>query len=134
MESASRSTKLSDIVAKEIRVLLLRRDMKQSELAAKMGVSEMWLSRRLRGAQSIDLNDLALIADALEVEVTYFLPRNDEGRLVATGGSTEGRRSQASLTFPQLAKWTRPNGHPKRTGPDRASRRPARISLATAHS
>lgn len=88
METANRPvTDLSDVVAKEIRVLLVRRDMKQTELAAKLGVSEMWLSRRLRGAQPLDLNDLQRIAAVLNVEAADLLPRSNEGRIITTAGS-----------------------------------------------
>lgn len=94
-------TKLSDAVAKEIRVLLVRRDMKQTDLAVLMDVSEMWVSRRLRGAQPIDLNDLQRFADALNVEVHELLPRSDtprqnEGRVLTTVGTTEARADRAN--------------------------------------
>ena len=87
---------LSEIVAKEIRILLVRRDWKQSDLATRMGKSEMWVSRRLRGAQPIDLNDLQLFAEALNVEAADLLPRPDEGRTVSTvGGQAGGVTSNA---------------------------------------
>ncbi|WP_203911137.1 helix-turn-helix domain-containing protein [Rhizocola hellebori] len=76
--------------------MLVRLDLKQSELAARLGVNEMWLSRRLRGAQPIDLNDLQRIAETLGVEVTDLLPRPNEGRTVATAG--EPARTAAYAT------------------------------------
>ena len=89
---------LSEAVAKEIRVLLVRRDMKQTDLADRMGVSEMWVSRRLRGAQPIDLNDLERFAEALNVEVTELLPVPTPGRVLTTiGAPTPARRPNAGL-------------------------------------
>ena len=117
-------TSLNDAVAKEIRVLLLRRDMRQTELAANLGVNEMWLSRRLRGAQPLDLNDLQRIADALGVEVADLFPRNDaRAEPVRAGGHSMGPNARRT-------EKTRPNGHPKRTGPHRDTRRPARNQAA----
>lgn len=67
---------LTQQVAEEIRVVLARRLMRQSELARTMGRGEQWLSVRLRGIQPIDLNDLAEIAQALGVSAGELLPRN----------------------------------------------------------
>src|SRR5687767_6944026 len=109
MENETRGAiRLSDAVAKEVRVMLVRREMKQTELAAKMGVSEMWLSRRLRGSQPLDLNDLQLIADCLNVEVTDLLPRSNEGRTVVFAGES---RRQTTEPYSPLARTARPNGH-----------------------
>lgn len=77
MDTPTRSTtSLSRAVATEIRVLLLRRDMNQAQLAERMGVNEMWVSRRLRGAQPLDLNDLQRFAEALNVKIVDLLPRD----------------------------------------------------------
>lgn len=55
--------------------MLARRRMSGRELARKLHVSPSWISYRLTGTQPIDLNDLAKIADALEVEPADLLPR-----------------------------------------------------------
>jgi transcriptional regulator with XRE-family HTH domain len=47
-------------------------------LADQLGVSEMWISRRIRGIQAFDLNDVERIAAALVVPVGRLLPRNTE--------------------------------------------------------
>lgn len=67
-------TSLNELVAGEVRAALGRRRWRQSHLAARLGVNEMWVSRRLRGAQPIDLDDLQRIAEALEVSVTDLIP------------------------------------------------------------
>jgi transcriptional regulator with XRE-family HTH domain len=78
--------RLSAAVGKEIRKRLIDLDMTQVQLAAKIGENEMWMSRRLRGAQPIDLNDLERIADVLDIDVTDLLPQR-EGRLITVGGA-----------------------------------------------
>lgn len=65
---------LTQLVAMEIRVAMTRADIKQSELARRIGKTEQWLSVRLRGKQPIDLNDLALIAGGLNVGFQALLP------------------------------------------------------------
>lgn len=87
--------------------MLVRLDMKQTELAAKIGVNEMWLSRRLRGAQPIDLNDLQLIAEALNVEVSELLPRSNEGRIITTGSGINGRSAALAKRLHQGSTRTR---------------------------
>ena len=136
MESGTRpAIWLSDAVAKEVKVLLVRRDMKQGDLAAKMGVGEMWLSRRLRGAQPIDLNDLQLIAEALDVPAGDLLPRSGEGRTVVVAGEPrESRRSTTvgNHTPTKRARSPRPVGQPQRMVPPDSTRRPVRLSPVTA--
>lgn len=69
---------LSQLVARQIKIVMLDADdMRQSQLARKIGKSEQWLSVRLRGVQPIDVNDLALIAKGLEVSVHELLPDPD---------------------------------------------------------
>lgn len=110
--------------------MLVRRDMKQTELAARLGVNEMWLSRRLRGAQPIDLNDLARIAEVLGVTAADLLPGRREGHVVYVGGA----QRQTTQPYSGQPKRTSPFSQPKRTSPKRLSserpslRRPARVS------
>jgi transcriptional regulator with XRE-family HTH domain len=65
---------LTQLVATEIRLQMVRVDMRQSQLAREIGKTEQWLSVRLRGRQPIDLNDLNLIARALGVGPQDLLP------------------------------------------------------------
>lgn len=51
-----------------------RRRMTQAQLARGIGKTEMWVSLRLRGKQALDMNDMQLIARALEVGVHELLP------------------------------------------------------------
>lgn len=72
--TVSRPRRLSELVGKEIKVILLRCDMSGRQLAAKLGVSQTWLSSRLAGTTPIDVNDLDEIARALGVPVQALLP------------------------------------------------------------
>lgn len=132
METETRdAVDLSVAVAKEIRIMLVRLDMKQTELAARLGVNEMWLSRRLRGAQEIGLNDLQRIAGALGVEALALMPRtrNDsaEGRLIATGGARGDRDREVTRWSTVSPVRPGPPGHPHHTHDRESTRRPTRI-------
>jgi transcriptional regulator with XRE-family HTH domain len=61
------TTALNRAVAAQIRSLLGVRMLRQSQLATRMGVTEVWLSRRLREVQPMSLDDVERIAQALEV-------------------------------------------------------------------
>lgn len=120
METGTRpTTSLSLGVAKAIRMELIRLDLKQSDLATRMNKSEMWVSRRLRGAQPIDLNDLQEFANALGVE---------PHRLVA-GAVVSSTAGAGQTTVPTVELPKRPmlGGQPKRAVPPASSRRPARM-------
>lgn len=65
---------LGDRVAEEIRVVMARKRVNQSELARRIGVSVMWVNGRLNGDTQIAINDLPRIAAALEVPTADLLP------------------------------------------------------------
>lgn len=98
-DDVQRERSLSDSVAEEIRVLLVRRRMSGRELARRLHVSPGWVSYRLTGVQPIDLNDLQRVADVLEVEVTALLPAatnrgryRPEQHVVAVAGTARPAR------------------------------------------
>lgn len=62
-------------VSAQLRAEMARSDVSNTELARRLGVNEMWVSRRARGRVRISLADLERIADALEVPVLYFVNR-----------------------------------------------------------
>src|SRR5690606_22411610 len=82
------SNSMNRLVASEIRAWLGRRQITGRQLAAKLGASQTWTATRLRGEQAITVDDLARIADALDVEVTDLLPRPAyrDGRRTGEGG------------------------------------------------
>lgn len=63
-----------DLVATEIRVTMARRHWNQAELARRLGVSEQWVSTKLRGKSAMFVNDLERIAQALNVPMPELLP------------------------------------------------------------
>lgn len=110
--SPTQGATITEQVAAEIRAQMGRRNVKQSELARTLGVTEMWLSRRLRGKQALDLEDLEKISRALECRIIDLLP---------SGGNAATREK------PQAAKRptdNRPNGRAEA----RNVRRPRRIT------
>lgn len=127
MESLSRSaTSLSAYAAEEVRVLLVRRKMKQTELAARLGVTEMWLSRRLRGVQPLTLDELAQIAEALGVYPTDLLPRPSEGRLITTAATRQEPGAPPNGRSGIEAERPTRTGPASRTQAAESTRRPAR--------
>lgn len=122
---------LSDIVAKEIKVLLVRRDWKQSDLAARMGKSEVWVSRKLRGSQTIDLNELTAFADAFEIPFEELLGGR-EGRLITAAGPQAERARTSNDRSSRATGRPRLDGRPKPTTPDPSTLRPVRLRQVTA--
>jgi transcriptional regulator with XRE-family HTH domain len=77
-EGITTQTRLREVVAEEIRALLGRRRMSGGALAAAIGKSEMYVSRRLRGETPFDIDDLDAIATALGVEPGKLLYPNGQ--------------------------------------------------------
>lgn len=102
---------LTQLVALEIKLEMVRQDVKQSQVARKIGKTEQWLSVRLRGRQPIDLNDLALIARSLDVSIHKLLPEgpysDDDGVTVLYPQMAERATRKRAATAGH-----RPNGHP----------------------
>lgn len=72
--------------AEEIRVLLARKRMSAAELARRTGIKQSTMARRMTGETAFDLDDLELIAQVLDVEVTDLLPRAVGSGLKETSG------------------------------------------------
>lgn len=128
-----RETQLSQQVAEEIRALLARRRVRQSQLARELQVSEQWLSVRLRGVQAIDLNDLQRIAAALGVRVVDLLPKTSGEPGSQTTAPYLDRHEQSDhMKDPSHSRPrdNRPNGHPNPAHVPPVQRRPARIPHA----
>ncbi len=107
---------LTQLVATEIKVQMARADVRQSQLARKIGKTEQWLSVRLRGRQPIDINDLHLIAKGLDVGVHDLLPPPEEAADAAsfTGRYRlrDDRPTLAHPSRPARPRDNRPAGHP----------------------
>lgn len=64
---------LAELAAREIRAEMGRQRRSANALAAELGVSDMYLSRRLSGQVPFDLTDVERIAEALGVPVDRFV-------------------------------------------------------------
>ncbi len=96
----------------EIRVAMTRADVRQSDLARRIGKTEQWLSVRLRGKQAIDLNDLALIAGALSVNPIALLPAPEIMAAAARNPNRDSGPVSRLLTPASTARQTRPAHRP----------------------
>ena len=119
----SRPRRLSELVGTEIKVMLLRRNMSGRRLAAKLGVSQTWLSSRLAGTTPIDLNDLDRIATAIGVPVQALLP--DELGPNSPNNSGVPREAIHRTTLPRHAIDVRSHGGSVATSIRRPQRRNA---------
>ena len=74
MRVVSRSmTSTTKAAAANIRAELGRQDMSRAALARQLGVTEMWLSRRINAHTPITVDELAMIAAALDVTPVALL-------------------------------------------------------------
>lgn len=125
---------LSVQVAEEIRAVMGRKQIRQSQLARLINANEQWLSVRLRGAQDISLNDLARIAAGLGVDPLSLIAGPAAGlpkstRYQQIGDRAEGQRLSKGPTSP--ARISRPPiGRPPSRGD---GRRPTLTRFANTH-
>lgn len=68
------TTSLQEHVAREVRAELGRQRMTQGALAAALGRSEAYTTRRLSGEVAFKLDELEHVAEILRVPVTDFIP------------------------------------------------------------
>lgn len=115
---------LSEEVAEEIRVIMLRRRTTGARLAKELGVSAAWISYRLTGTQPIDLNDLERIASALGVTVVDLLPRARREVTVTYPGSVSEAVDRHPIPHPPIGgrPLNRPADRRPSGGPGRTSR------------
>lgn len=64
---------LADVAAAEVRAEMGRQRITGAALAKSLGVSDMYLSRRLTGTVPFDLAEIERVAAALGVQVTQLL-------------------------------------------------------------
>lgn len=65
---------LNDTVAAEVRAELGRQRITGAKLAERLGVSGVWVSRRLSGHIALTTDDLERISIALDRPISLFLP------------------------------------------------------------
>ena len=64
---------LSELVAERLRAEMAIQQIKASELAKRLGVSHMYVTRRMTSETSIDLRELEAIAGALNISPARLL-------------------------------------------------------------
>jgi transcriptional regulator with XRE-family HTH domain len=67
------SKPLAETVPLLLRLEMVRQDMTTTELARRLGVSQMWIHRRLRGHTEISLADLERLAGELNLRPNVVL-------------------------------------------------------------
>lgn len=82
-------------VAAEIRAEMGRQNLSQQQLAARMGQAQPWVSRRIKGNASLDLDDLDAFAAALNVPLHRLLGWSDGARGHSTWNGRNRRSSPA---------------------------------------
>lgn len=60
-------------ISAEVRAVLARQNMTIKELAAKCGLSQGYLGKRLRDAAPLNANDFETICNALDRDVLQFI-------------------------------------------------------------
>lgn len=68
------ATNFNDRVAGEVRAAAARRRMSGTQLARLIGVSQVAMSRRLNGRMAFRVDELAILAEALDVPISDLLP------------------------------------------------------------
>lgn len=72
-------------ISGRVRALLAERDISGSELARRLGLTQSYVSRRLRDDVPWRASDLALIARELGVDVSQLLPVGGDDGVVPPG-------------------------------------------------
>jgi transcriptional regulator with XRE-family HTH domain len=122
--TSERTATLTALVAAEIRAWMGRLDVRQSELARRMGENDQWLSTRLKGRTPIDINDLQRIAKGLGLGVHELLPSPE---IAARAADPRAMARYLTLAVPTTNRPprppdNRPSGHPVDKRPPKVGR------------
>lgn len=122
-----RTATLTSLVAAEIRAQMGRLDVRQSELARRLGENDQWVSTRLKGRTPINLNDLHRFAKALGLNVFDLMPNREEAgraapQAIASYQEQPVRRIDHAAVRSGRPRDNRPSGHPGGSGPNRTAR------------
>jgi transcriptional regulator with XRE-family HTH domain len=74
----SGGTDLQGRTAAEVRAWIARRKLNVPRVAALTGMSPAYLYRRVNGETALDMNDLEVLARALQVSVISLLPAQEQ--------------------------------------------------------
>jgi transcriptional regulator with XRE-family HTH domain len=62
-------------IAAELRAAFARKNLSRREVALKIGVSHMWVQRRLAGDQPLSVDDVVRICTAIDADPMPLLER-----------------------------------------------------------
>jgi transcriptional regulator with XRE-family HTH domain len=74
--TATGTAPIKQRVASEVRANMARQRISGSEMARRIGVSQPYLHRRISGEIPFDIDDLARVAEVLNVRIADLLPRD----------------------------------------------------------
>jgi transcriptional regulator with XRE-family HTH domain len=87
METQDFAAKPDEAVAAEVRAWLARRQISGRSAARELGMTEIYLNRRLRGAVPFNVIDLGALARLLRVPITVFFESPDRVEMGAGSGN-----------------------------------------------
>jgi transcriptional regulator with XRE-family HTH domain len=67
------SQSTAEVVGANVRAEMSRAGKSQNDLAAVLGVTQTAVSKRLRGVTPFDVNEIALVARALDVDMSVLI-------------------------------------------------------------
>jgi transcriptional regulator with XRE-family HTH domain len=91
MELEHHSAEAYQAIAGEVRAWLARRQLSGRSVAQQLGMTEIYLNRRLRGAVPFNVVDLTAIARLLDVPVTVFFDVPEGARTIMRVRTTPSR-------------------------------------------
>jgi transcriptional regulator with XRE-family HTH domain len=117
-----RTATLTGLIAQRIRSRMGWLNIRQRELAKRLGENDQWVSVRINGKVTLDVNELHRFAKALEVGISELLPSDEEAARAVTIGPAIPRYLDVAVR-PDRPADNRPSGKPG-TGIGRTARLP----------
>lgn len=121
-----RTATLTGLIAQRIRSRMGWLNIRQRELAKRLGENDQWVSVRINGKVTLDVNELHRFAKALEVGISELLPTDEEAARAVTGHAAIPRYLDLTVR-PDRPADNRPAGRPLAivtTGTTRTARLP----------
>lgn len=78
------SQSTAEVVGATVRAELARAGKSQTDLAAVLGVTQTAVSKRLRGVTPFDVNELAAVAAALDLDMSVLIAGTDQRQSAAS--------------------------------------------------
>lgn len=78
------SQSTAEVVGATVRAELARAGKSQTDLAVVLGVTQTAVSKRLRGVTPFDVNELAAVAAALDLDISVLIAGTDQRQSAAS--------------------------------------------------